>query len=129
MQPISENDIIQYIAMKTGLSTNLVNRVVNGGEPWPHVAALGQRAESLGVPLDTLLTSEDDIIDCGLDALEINAEAITRHRERVATSLEVDEALVASINDTLQQFFRHRFMDLRREKRDRLRRKHGRSKE
>lgn len=127
--PTSEDDIIQYIATKTGLPSALVNRVVEGGEPWPHVAALGQRAESLGVPLGELLTSEDDLLDGGLDALEIDAEAVTRHRQQVATTLELDEAIVASISDAMQQFFRQRFTDLRREKRDRLRRKHRRQTE
>lgn len=121
-----ETDIIRFIAKQTGQSVELVNRVVDGGEPWPRVVAFQQYLESQGIPLDTALGDHDDMLEDDLDTMELEPEAVNRHQQHVATSLGLSEAIVASISDAMHEFFRQRFADLRREKRDCLRRKRRR---
>ena len=36
------SDIVRFIAKQTGHSPELVNRVVDGGEPWPGVVTFQQ---------------------------------------------------------------------------------------
>lgn len=115
-QPISESDLIQYIATKTGLSTNLVNRVVEGGEPWPQSLAIQEYFASRGRSLEEALVDPVETLQ-GLDRLEVDPEILARHRQAVAASTGVPEEYVFSISEAMREFFSRQIRDIRRTKR------------
>lgn len=116
MRSNDDADLIQFIARKTSLSPDLVNRVVEGGEPWPGSIAIQQYFKSRGKTLDETLADPDETLH-GLDTVDVDPEVLNRHQRYVAASLDVREEEVSSIREAMQEFFRMQIKELRRAKR------------
>ncbi len=116
------SDIVQFIAKRTGLSPELVDRVVTAGEPWPGAIAIQQYFHSRDKTLDAALADPDDTLP-GLEAVEVDAEVLARHQRYVATSLKIREEDVSSIGDSMQEYFRAQIKDLKNAKRRLARRR------
>lgn len=116
------SDIIRFIAGKTGLSVELVDRVVKGGEPWPCSIAIQQYFDSSRKSLDAALADPNDTLQ-GLGSVGVDAEVLARHQRYVATSLNVSEADVCSISEAMQDYFRVQIKELKNAKRRLVRRR------
>lgn len=110
------SDIVQFIAKRTGFSIELVNRIVVAGEPWPHSIAIQQYFESRGKALDEALVDPTETLQ-GLETVDIDPEALTRHHSYVATAVGATEADVSSISEAMREFFSRQIRDIRRAKR------------
>lgn len=112
----NDSDIVRFIAKRTGFSAELVNRVVEAGEPWPGSIAIQQYFKSRGKALDEALADPDEPLH-GLDAGKIDPEVLARHHQYVATSVDVSDADVQAIGEAMQEFFFRQIRDIRRAKR------------
>lgn len=112
----NDSDIVRFIAKRTGLSTEIVNRVVEAGEPWPGSIAIQQYFKSRGKTLDEALADPDEPLH-GLDAVEVDPEALARHQQYVATSAGVRAEDVSTISEAMREFFSRQIRDIRRAKR------------
>lgn len=112
----NDSDIVRFIAKRTGFSAELVNRVVEAGEPWPGSIAIQQYFKSRGKTLDEALADPDEPLH-GLDAVDVAPEVLSRHQRYVATSLNVPLEEVSAISGAMQEFFSRQIRDIRRAKR------------
>lgn len=119
---VDDSDIVRFIAKRTGFSTELVNRVVEAGEPWSPSIAIQQYFESRGKALDEALADPLETLQ-GLDRVEVDAEVVVRHQRYVAASVDVSEADVSSISEAMREFFHGQIQDIRRAKRRQKRRR------
>lgn len=111
-----DSDIVRFIAKSTGLSTELVNRVIQAGEPWPVSVVIQQYFDTKGTALGEALADPDETLH-GLDAVEVDPEALARHQQYVATSAGARVEDVSAISDAMQDFFSRQIQDIRRAKR------------
>lgn len=116
------SDIIQFIARRTRLPLELVDRIVAAGEPWPESIEIQKYFNSRDKSLDAALADPNDTLP-GLGAVEVDAEVLARHRRSVATSLDVSEKEVSSIGESMQEYFRLQIRDLKTAKRRLARRR------
>jgi hypothetical protein len=88
-----ERPFIEFISTRTGLRGDLVQRIIDAGEPWPFVAAFSNYmetsyadAESLGVPEALAFSVNAELIDAGSLGLNLDPESLQRHHHQVAIS-------------------------------------------
>ncbi len=117
-----DSDIVRFLAKRTGFSTELVNRIVQAGEPWPASITIQQYFESRGKALDEALADPDETLH-GLDAVEVDPEALARHQQYVATFADVPVEAISAINEAMREFFSRQIRDIRRAKRRQAKRR------
>lgn len=110
------SDIVRFIGKRTGLSTELVNRIVQAGEPWPVSVVIQQYFDTKGKALDEALVDPEETLQ-GLGAMDVDPETLARHQRYVATSLNVREEDVSTISEAMREFFSRQIRDIRRAKR------------
>jgi hypothetical protein len=108
---IEQTTIARFIADRTGLSEERVEKIVTLGEPWPFVRAFSAvlqlskaDAEQSGTALEAALAVNAELFSLGNETFK--AEALDRHIERTVDLTGEEEITVRAVQTALHDCFR-----------------------
>lgn len=110
--------IAQFVADWTGLELERVARIVNLGEPWPHITALDELfrqssrdAEVSGVTWAIALNANGALAEMGM--VSLTPEAIDQHIERTVALTGESHETIEAVQAALLAHLRSQLVELK----------------